>query len=373
MSDASQESDPGLATQHVTRAEYLRADGFVMYTAMNVRFLDEVRVETLRPADHTAHIQVTSECLRNPNKGLNRSNLGLHLATHSIVNGSTIIPGGNYGEPTLQQMFGLSEQDLAGTKNKGIYNYGIDDRGFPWNFSAGVAAATVHAFVRDGLLEGEHAGSLGLRDWAEILRSTWFSRVMHSLAFTHNGIYQHFGAHPGDFGNNSLDTQLNERLRYAFKVTDESIERTLETFVEVDPEHDTHSLGAKIDPAARTILRLAMSSNNILGGELRGSTGCPVARKVTRMPRAEAMANPHVIELIERGIFSVMPDSSADNVQIEQAVTGIDRTLRVHADKLDEYDRRFGMPSIVAYAHSNSPLQHVEMPETGILTNRVAG
>ncbi len=356
---------PEKAPLDMTREEYMRTEGFVLYTAMNVRLLDEVRAETLKSAEgNTVRVMEAARLTQLYPKEIHQANIGLHLVTSSVVNGSTIIPAGNYEQAGLQRVLEISDEDIVATEGKGIYNYGLDDRGFPWNFAAGVAAAAVHAFVRDGKIESAQAASLGLGDWAELIASDWFSKIMHSLAFTHNSIYQHFGAEMSDFNVDSFETQLNDRLRFAYAVTDKSIEHALVTSVGESPHGRRYE--ARLNSDARTLLRQAMTSQRIAELNARGSTGCPVARRVTRLPAERARQNPHVTDLADRGIFNIIPDSKPGYVQIEQPLTAIDRTLLLHAEKLEEYDRRFGMP-VPDDSVSGPVLKHKNVPPTSAL------
>lgn len=319
-----------------TREEFMRGEGFVFYTSVNNRLIEHASSQDLLPyacrkydAGHYADMLRCSP-------GITQANLGLLMATHAITKS---IPGLAMGT-SFRDAMDISPEDIEATRSMGTHAAGLADREFPWYFAAGMADAAVKAFVREEKISAETAGQLTLGDWANLIGSGWFSKLMHNLAFTHNGIYQRFGANENDYVAGAIEEKIRSDMR-----ADISIERNLLIVNEETEASDGATyLTASLDPVFRKALRDMMSKHD--HNIARTSTGCPIARKTARVSKEYLATNPHVQELIGKGILAIAKDIDDNYVQVEQEYTAIDRTLLLFSDQLDRYSKIHGTPHI---------------------------
>ncbi len=231
--------------------------------------------------------------------------------------------------------FGVGEADFAAIAGKSIFERGFADTDFPWHFSAGLASAIVEDFVENGKITADQADNLTLGDWANIIGSGWFSELAHSMAFTANGTWNSYGKYKPSYSKNALKQELD--ARFALK---KSQGKTKLFDIHEEPHEGFIYLTASLDLDVRAKLRATMHSS-----VNQKSTGCPVARRTTRIPVEMAENDSHVKSLIDLGVMSVKR-VTGDEALLEQEFTAIDRTLIFFAEQLDRYESFHGNPII---------------------------
>ncbi len=353
------ELDPIVAERH----EFMRGEGSILYTATNLRMLDEVAVTPLEAVRGTTYTSSVANLIAAPEaEGITRSNAGMHLATRAILLSNPVIST-SMRMPHLRSMLGVTAEDQKMIEGKNTFRDGLEDRPFPWYFSAGLASVAVQAMVQDKKIDAEQAANLGLRDWANIIGSGWFGRLVHSMAFTHNSVFQGFGDEINDYEQGRLARKLATTILKSLQLGAKPLERVVDTNYEREPISGDIYITASIAPYARQLLRSVMRHSMVVQEVKRDSVGCPVARKVVSLPKDAPDRNPHIKFLEERGIIEIKPGRDDSTIQTEQNLTAIDRTLMLHAELLDRYDQQYGMPQPTSYRS----VRHVEMPETRAL------
>lgn len=367
MTDTSPENANPNAGTVADRHEFMRGEGFVLYTATNLRALDLISNTPLVRAKGTSYTSMVAHLVASSDaEGITQSNAGLHLATRAITLSNPMITSNNMNDNRLRDKLGVTTNDNKALKGKHIFRDGLQDRPFPWNFSAGLASIAVQAMVDDEKIDDEQAAELGLVDWANIIGSGWFGRLMHSMAFTHNGMFQGYGQEIQDFRRDRLAEDLTGTLVGRMQLGEDPVSRVVDTHYEKEEISGDIYLTASLSPYTRQLLRLAMRYQTSVEDFKRDSIGCPVARKTAHLPVDALDTNPHLKFLESRGIFELKPDEGGATVRVQQSSTAIDRTLTLHAELLERYDKKYGMPQPARY----NVMRHVEMPETGVLVRR---
>ncbi|HVX48310.1 MAG TPA: hypothetical protein VHA05_03075 [Candidatus Saccharimonadales bacterium] len=258
------------------------------------------------------------------------------------------------------------DKDIAEATDKEIFSGGFSDREFTWHFAGAMAGAAVNRFAQDKKISENEAGELTLGDWADVIGSMWFSKLMHQLAFTRNGLYRRFGQDANDYLWNSFE----EHLEREGGIDIPAGKKGLIVRERAEPLEGFMYLTAELDPEIREKLRALMRQSRRSSGG-RGSTGCPVARRSTRMAAEHFVSDLHAETLVKNGILSVR-SRSEETVHVEQEATAIDRTLELIAWQLDEYDRLYGTPRIALSPTTDArdaraQLVHEHRPKTDAL------
>lgn len=317
-------------SQH-ERITYMTGRGFALFTDVNDRMLHTLQACRIPAAPRDMELTIThwnepsAEVVR-----LNPAGTGLFIATYHL---QQLLP--RYDDLTFNADHGISSED---TRESGAYTFfdsGFNDLNFPWHFSATVANAVVDFFVSEGVITQQQKDAFTLRDWADVIGSGWFSRIMHLMALTSNGSYGSFGQMLTTYMPGALTRRLAERKYVAHN------DAPLFTYkAQVDPQsgltHHTAVLRDEVIRAMRASMRATQKS-----------VGCPVARYSVLLPEAEVTSNPHVQHLIRNGTLQVVPERSHNGmVRLIQEQSAIDKTLTFFAHQLDQYDRSHGTPRV---------------------------
>lgn len=322
------------------RVDFMRTDGFALYTDVNLQMVEELQNSPIKKAEaHPEH--------RFKQYNLEPAVAGLYIASHQLMAG---LP--RYSGPAFHEAYGVTSEDLMAVHGKQLFNEGFGDINFTWHFAPALAVAVVRQFASDGLIAHEDIERLTLNDWANVIGSGWFSKLVHSMAFTRNGVYRQFGVGSDDYGSNKL------RLTLAQGTGQPVHFRILDTDMAVEPhENNREYLIARITPALQSLLRKQMHDKTA------DSTGCPVARRALRLSHLRSDSNSHLLHMIETGAMSLKSQNEEIRTY-EQEYTAIDRTLALIADQLDEYERMYGVP---VYDRRTLTLQHERLEPSRIL------
>lgn len=316
-------------TVQSARTDFMRKEGFLMFTEANLGLLDDITASSplnkVDPPDFLEYTQPASI----------ESSLAFYAVVRHITEESVypeILP-----EKTPARINQTSDDEEAIQQHTLIRKIG--DQEFPWYFSAGVANAVALEFVESGALTKEEYANISLTDWATMISSEWFRKLMHSMAFTSNGIWAQFGSgvysyHPGALWK-KVESKLKPRLYTVGTLTDSTFSM-LEVQDRLEPSEGKVYKTAKLHPEIKRVLIQEMRR------ERGGSVGCPVARLACRVS-IEELENPRVMRLLGRGLLTA-EEGVDDTVVLRQEMTAIDRTLILFAKQLIGYDRTHGTP-----------------------------
>ncbi len=336
------------------RISFMRGEGFILYTDVNARFLEALGMTAIRPLKSRDIDYGVEGALKDANT---RSHAALYEVTGLL---SESVPGHTNG--SFYRQFGVRANDRDAALGFAMAA-GFGDMSFPWHFSAGLASSAVHSFVENGKITAEQAGDLTLGDWANVIGSGWFSKLAHSCAFTGNGYWANFGSQRSHYDSGALQEHLNGRLNV---LGGDKVTELFDVKEEPEPLEDLVYFTASLRPEIRGRLRKKM-----LEDTQRPSTGCPVARRVARLPAVKADANAHIQNLKDSGVLTERPIAGSNKVLIEQEYTAIDRTLAFIADQLDRYEQLYGNPVSVSNDFRRAKVEHEFRSPTNALRHRL--
>lgn len=251
--------------------------------------------------------------------------------------------------------YDVSEADkkLAERKTAG---YGFADIDFTWHFAAGLANEVTDFFVDEGVITREQKNNFNLHDWATIIGSGWFSKLVHQMTPTSNGNYGQFGNTIYDYVGKQLYMKLIGRkiidantLLFEFQQQTEPLE---------DASYDT----AILSKSAIKGLRGLMTQND--------SIGCPVARYSAHFDADDVHNNPHLKNLVASGRLSVDGARPNGKVRVSQQMTAIDNTLAFFALQLDNYGAAYGTP-VMTIDNGNLIVNHLRLPTTDVCRQKL--
>ncbi len=201
------------------------------------------------------------------------------------------------------------------------------DFNFTWHFAPFIAAAVAERFAEEGELQRNSYEAMSLRDWAAIIRSPWFSILLHDMALAENGTYGGTGKSHKAYSD--AHAKLLERFYRRGLSTDVDA-----AFVVGQEEGATAGqlagLTASLHPEVRRFLRTGMKKS--------GSPGCTAARHQASFPPGALDYDPHLHALVERGEVMVVDKVSRHNrTFVTQERTSIDHTLEAMASVMDAY------------------------------------
>jgi len=81
----------------------------------------------------------------------------------------------------------------------------------PFEWSAATANGVAELYVSEGKLTPEEHTQLTLTDWACLMESPWFNKIMHSLAYTGNNIIAELGRYIKDYTPNGFADHMGVR------------------------------------------------------------------------------------------------------------------------------------------------------------------
>ncbi|HSX15209.1 MAG TPA: hypothetical protein VLF40_00265 [Candidatus Saccharimonadales bacterium] len=322
----------------MNRIEFQRTAGFALYTEVNDRLLDYLAdrdIPALRPdgmKDYLTTYRIEDTLVPNP------AGVSLALAMRHITADVPVADQNFYRD------FGVSQED-QGRACYHTFGGGFSDMVFTWHFSAGVANAVMDFFVDEGVLSQEQKNAFGLGDWADIIGSDWFGRLMHMTALTANGAYLSFGTYLSAYRKHAFAHALKER--FDTELEDNKLPpltNDIFTYHEhQDPADGRTYAAAGLAPAVLGVLRTAMQDGH-------KSAGCPVARKSVLLPADQVQDDPHTKQLVADGTLTAVPERSTDeHIRFTQETTAIDRTLQLFASQLRRYEAAHGTPEAVKH------------------------
>ncbi len=231
--------------------------------------------------------------------------------------------------------YGASPEDIQ-HGDRFAHLSGVGELAFPWHFGPALAKAVADEMVDQGHLEQSEVDNWSLADWAGIIGTGWFSRTVHSLAYTRNSVYRTYGIQPRSLQKNALREVLKD------------------AGVHLEPDKPLFDVAKRVEPADGTSYLSAYPSKQ-LTAELRDhlevsdrpTVGCPAARFSTMLPQGMLDADPHVQNLLARGKAEVVPErSNDDETMVRLEWSPIDATLAVLASKLEQYEQLYGTPYV---------------------------
>lgn len=317
------------------RRDYMTAHGFTLFTHVNGQMNQDVAARTIPrlpgsiPESKAPEWGTTQNGHTNAIVANNPAGTGLFLAMRSILHTvPRTLPKGSEGRYGITYDDNLRSGDLT-------TNNGFADLDFTWHFSCGVANAVADFFVANGVISQQQKDNFTLTDWANILRTGWFSNLTHKLALTSNGVYGQFGMRLEHYGNDSFYYAVQKNMTdfdlggsNLFKLgsaTDKTDGRT----------YATATLTPKFLGALRSSMQRAFNS-----------AGCPVARNSVQLDREQLREDPHLQALIDAGTVGIVEERSDEkHIRVMQDHTAIDNTLLLVADQLATYDKTHGTPT----------------------------
>lgn len=312
------------------RQKFQRTHGFALYTDLNDRLMEELHDTFIPPLAANALAIYKDEIRWNSHREeqiiRNPAGCALYMAMSQIIRQ---LPG----RETFIRTFGMNASDLHEAAHF-THLHGLADIEFPWSFGAFTANAVADFFVGEGVITQEQKNNFTLKDWANMIGSGWFSRLVHLLAIAPNGAYGRNGSDIWHYDTNYLHKELvtlsvNSDLGpiFEYKAQTESDEGIT---------YDT----AVLSREAIMTLRAALARNG-------NSLGCPVARYSVALDE-NMVRDPHVQNLIDRGTLTIVPERSDNGtVRLTQDWSAIDKTLSLFAAQLDIYQTVYGNPVIV--------------------------
>lgn len=312
------------------RAEYLATESFLLHTQVGVESFDEIsrqrppRIREL-PSELLYGSSYTEEAIR-----ANPAEASLFMASQRLI---SLVKFRDADTSKFDKRYGINNIDLGTATRFDSFNYGFADPDFPWHFAPPIAAAVAHTFEAEGIITPEEHKGMTLGDWANIIGTGWFSDLMHSMAFTSNGVYMTFGKNFEQYGPDSLRSMLARNdIHYdghAFELTQQEEPQTGEVYWTAD-----------LKKPIKVALRRKITDKKY-------SVGCPVAREGTKL-HEDLLENPHAKALLECGQIKVSKDADPtdDDIRVEQEYTAIDISLMVLAEQLERYSRIYGEPVV---------------------------
>lgn len=323
--------DDELPTYQERRKELHRTHGAVTYTAINKKMLRDIAakqydaIPRVLPAEYagiglTATTEVMSLAAHNP------AGVSLFMAANHIAK---LVPTA----AEVKHMYNFSRDDSAALASY-TFQEGFADLTFSWYFSAAVANSVADHLVQQGAITAGQKNALTLTDWANMVSSKWFSKLMHSLALNRNNAYRQFGKNiksvqEGAFGDmlrRNIPTLGDEPLFGGVGLQEAGS----------SPADIAVSLSRELTKRIRAEMREAVD----------GSVGCPVARTSLLLPHTFTH-NPHLQDLLAAEEVHIIAEQSNDShLRVVQGQTSIDDTLQLIATQLRDYQTRFGNPQV---------------------------
>lgn len=335
--------------------DYMTREGFALATDLNNRLAEAISrlpvVALPDPPEKLSSMLMTSpEDRRQTDSAIALGVVAHHLAEPWRA--------ASRGGPSVERAYGVTKEDMR-LADKFLEIQDITaSLDFTWHAAPAFAVAAVHAFEAAGRVTLEQQQQMTLHDWANIIGTGWFSRLMHSVAFARNATYADFGMSGAHFQPNALGRRL------ARTVPNYPLHEDMELFT-VNEEWESQDGLVYTTASATTSLRKALStslhSDEGLTKENRreSSPGCPAARYVAYMPYQDAAKDPHVRSLINRGELSMCPvGPEGDTAKLTQEYTTIDHSLVLLAAKLDTYQDLYGTPRLDYLAFSGIGIVH---------------
>lgn len=300
----------------------MRSEGFLLYTDIGQAFLEVAQTADIQP------VQAVSDIVNEYYYEEYASSTALYMVANNIR--GAVIKTTTENDGYLK----LMAPDDAEAVRDITFSNGLADLDFTWHFSAGVANAATWKMLDEGVINQTEYDELTLNDWAKMIESEWFSKLIHSMAFTDNSLWQNFGKAPYSFTDTAFEDFL--RQTYGQRVP------ALEVYKLEDTSSETglHTFGAKVNYVLKNLLRESLRA------QMGNSVGCPVARLALRMEQETIDSNVHAQRLIESERIEI--DQTTDGrVALRQKQTIISDALQIFAGQLRAYEEKYGTPYFV--------------------------
>lgn len=330
------------------RDEWMRSYGAAYFTYVQHKLLDEADNGTLEPATRLPiGALIYDEGVQGPYEIVQEapSAVSLYTAAYAI---SKLIPSltGNAGRERLRG-YGISPEVHEANASKATAG-GFVNVDFTHLMAPAVANEVTDLFVRSGKLDADRKNAFDLHDWAEIIGSGWFARLINAMAYAGFDAYNSYGSNV-----QSLQTGHQGGLMYHlkqggalpadfdgefFEVKEEVERKAFDLSGQVVHEERAYTT-ATIAKAGRMALRVHMQQTK--------SSGCPAAHHRIRLPSDVAYGTPFISALIKEGKLAELPDSPKNGIStFHQEESTIDRSLAHIASRLDQYQDEHGMPVV---------------------------
>lgn len=316
-----------MTTEPSARLNYYDVEGLAVHTDVADRIVDSMReidppgVTTWQLDEIRSYEKAIADSFEPADSLVagNPAGVSLYLAMRSIT---SMIP--RQGSEAFDEAFGISEDDREQAQRYSFTPDPFEDTDFTVHFAVGIANAVVDSYVDRGDITQAQKDAYQLKDWADLIQSGEFRKLMHVMTFTASGVYRLFGSSVGDYEKGAV-----EKILRSYK----------------GPETESILIGTHLDTGVMKNLREALKKRP-------DSKGCPVARKKVDVNPEDLEGDPHIKRLLESGIWSVAINGVSDDsgnekkVRLTQNTTVIDRTLMLTADLLTRYDEKYGTPHI---------------------------
>jgi len=280
----------------------------------------------------------------------------LYVASRSFAQ---TIQGWRRDGPAFEKRFAISDHDKEIAHKAFQGEDGLSDINFTWYFAPLIASNVVDAFVEQGNITAEQHSELTLPDWANLIGSGWFGRLINDMAYTQFGTYINTGVYHSNYRQGSFSALQTSIFDEAFSRASDLFE-TDETF---DPADGHTYITASLTPTYRAVLRSAMNADPP-SGKQAASTGCPVARHVF----SEDLENPHFRRLLaSHNLVKIQPATQDGVPRYYQEYSAIDIALATLARKLDRYAHNYGTPVVSVKRNGKMKVKHQHLPASKVL------
>ena len=317
------------------RQEFFKTDGFILYNSVALELIDQLDNTPLRRVFKPERVRI-ERYVQGHN--LLPSIGNLFLVAQSL---RSMIPhrSNSKGSWERQEKLHVTLDEVV-LADKYTFDIGIDDLDFPWHFAPVLAATVVNEGIDQGVLSKQDSRNISLDSWADMISSSWFSKLTHTFARTGFNVYKRLGTEIGEYW------QTKEFLDHLFVAADLSgIDFPDNQSLIFFP--DEEKLEGVLNPVLHGLLRalrdnLPRAETKRLQGK---SGGCPVARKTAMLPADYLERMPRARKLIDQGVLSVSGVlNNQGRVLATQELTAIDHTLRFIAKQLIDYRTQYGEP-----------------------------
>lgn len=336
-----------------TRASYQAAEGFLFFTDVSNQIANEAATVQPAPVEVRAYQHYNVQGHLKPEVRRMAEEPGITSAYFVMSSLQRLMPTRQGLSSASHNRYGITKEDMERARQFTVFQAGLGDFDFPWEFSLCVADNIVRQGVEEGKMSAKKYRDFTLRDWAGLLQSGWFSDVIHSMAFTGTGVYRSLGSSFEDYQTDSIrswlvrDGILPEDVARPFIITAEAAAGSAGSV----------PLRAQLTKETTLALRKVIRQ----AGDTRG---CPVARHAATLSPDLVRQDPHLRSLVERGTMQVY-DKSSGTVVVRQEQTAIDELLQLLGNKFREYERVYGTPQLfidverakirgIAHAHRES-------------------
>lgn len=206
----------------------------------------------------------------------------------------------------------MKQEELQQVDDYSNVGFGLTDPQFTIHFASVVANASMAKLIDVGAISQGRVPSLNMADYAAILQSNWFSRLMHTGTAADFGYWAETGKFQNDY------------------------------FL---PVPRLSGLEARKDKAGKWLVAAGVADRRAMHSSMEEekTTGCPVAYRHYTVEQAQHLGQRHAANLQALGHATLEDqDGGAIHVTLEQ--TSISAILQAWGGKILEYTNTYGEP-----------------------------